>query len=193
MKIMFDVGAHKGGETRRRKYYPWWSVHAFEPIPELALGLPAGPRYKVNVTAVSEHDGMADFQVDDFYPELSSLLPFNPGVPAAYGTPMRVTRVIHVPTIRLDTYIKENGIPRIDDLHIDTQGGDLEVIRSLGDMLSIVKNIKCEAMIRPMYIGQSDREAILQYVVPRGFVLKKIKTLEDNTGEDLFLTRRFPV
>jgi hypothetical protein len=37
------------------------------------------------------------------------------------------------------TFIKQHGIEKIDYLHVDAQGMDLRVLKSLGSYLSIVK------------------------------------------------------
>lgn len=189
-KIMFDVGAHLGDDSQSRRIIPWWDIHAFEPNPDISARIRPGRNYRINTVAVSDYDGMADLQVDDIHPETSSLLPITYGAKGANNTPITATRTIRVPTIRLDTYIRENGITRIDDLHIDTQGNDLAVLRSLGDCIGMVRRIKCEAMISPIYTGQSDRRSILSYLIPRGFDLIDSKMLCDNVAEDLFFIRR---
>jgi hypothetical protein len=46
--------------------------------------------------------------------------------------------------IRLDDFVKLYGIKEIDYLHVDAQGNDFNVMKSLGDMISIVKEGVCE-------------------------------------------------
>lgn len=189
-KIMFDVGAHTGDDSKWIRLLPWWDIHAFEPNPDLSALIRPARNYRINTMAVSDQDGMADLQVDDFHPETSSLLPIIYGAKGAKNTPISATRVLRTPTTRLDTYIRENGITRIDKLHIDTQGNDLSVLRSLGDYIGIVRSIKCEAMISPIYSGQQSRRSILSYLIPHGFDLVDSRMLCDNVAEDLFFTRR---
>jgi len=51
---------------------------------------------------------------------------------------------IRVETTRMDTFINENKITKIDYLHIDAQGCDLEVLKSFGDHIKLVEEGICE-------------------------------------------------
>jgi len=51
---------------------------------------------------------------------------------------------VTVKTTRMDTFIKENAIERIDFLHIDAQGCDLEVLKSFGEYIKIIQEGICE-------------------------------------------------
>ena len=55
---------------------------------------------------------------------------------------LKIKNVIKVKTIRLDDYIIKHKINHIDMMKIDAQGSDLDVLKSLGNLINIVSNIK---------------------------------------------------
>lgn len=123
---LFDVGANIGEWSDMAVRHARGSVtlHAFEPLIE----------YKgsgeFNRAAVSDSDGEVvmykregDFGLGSMY----QIHRFD----KKYGEAAPVT----VPTVRLDTYIKRNGIQHIDLLKIDVEGHELGVLRGLGEYL----------------------------------------------------------
>lgn len=152
--IIFDVGANDGKsflEKARSRHY----VYAFEPTPKLIhdikewLDITIFPNYKLIEKAVSIENESAVFNIAGHHDwGCSSLLEFadNLELTPWAGTWLgytsnqnKVTERIEVETIRLDTFIEQNGnIPYISYLHIDTQGHDLAVMKSLGKYIHIV-------------------------------------------------------
>jgi hypothetical protein len=76
-----------------------------------------------------------------------------------------------VDVIRLDTFIEENGISKIDHLHIDTQGSDLNVMKGLGEYLHIVNEGKMEAGTSDdvLYEGQNKLNDCIKFLLLNGF------------------------
>ena len=111
----------------------------------------------------------------------SSLLKFSDDhIKKAWGDreDLYFTDSIDVSTIRLDSYIsafnKNNPSPivEIDYLHIDTQGSDLEVIKSLGDYLPIVKAGQLEVPDSEnvaLYQGQHTEAEAIYFLYENGF------------------------
>src|SRR5712692_6055121 len=132
-QVWVDVGAHYGETTfDHAAANPNLTVYAFEPNLKLAaqrMGKLAN--FVVLPFAVSETDGASEFHLNSLH-ESSSLLPFNPERLSQWigGEELRTERIVTVPTMRLDTFMNQAGIPRVDFLKIDTQGADLAVLKS---------------------------------------------------------------
>jgi FkbM family methyltransferase len=151
MNILFDIGSNNGDRFINNTDDV---VFAFEPVPELYLKILNKTRhlehYHVFWSAVSNFNGFAEFHVSELRTwGASSLLEFKDyeEIEKSWNDrpDLRPTKKIGVPVIRLDTFIKNFNVERIDYLHIDAQGSDLNVLFSLGDSISIVREGCAEA------------------------------------------------
>ena len=196
---LFDVGANDGstfGDMPR--LLPWCSVYAFEPTPELVLRIRerfgGHKNFHLIPSAVGEVPGTAKFNVagqGDW--GSSSLLEFSSGLEQTWPgrTDFKVTTQIEVKVIRLDTFIQEQGIKEIDFLHIDTQGTDLSVLRSLGEEIRCVSAGAIEVPQRGevmLYKGQHTREQALDFLSKNKFKVWKIVSQQNE--ENLFFRRK---
>jgi FkbM family methyltransferase len=141
MPVIFDVGANDGNScfhlTRNKNNI----VYAFEPTPKLWPRLEGmekfAPNYHLVKVAVSNVSGTAEFNVvtgDEWVGEgesggggCSSLCQLGDSMPN-----LAVKEKIPVKVITLEEFIDENNIEKVDYLHCDVQGRDLEVIMGLG-------------------------------------------------------------
>lgn len=73
-------------------------------------------------------------------------------------------------------------------MKIDTQGSDLETIKSLGNRIKDVKYILCEVQITPfeVYLQGSKKEDVMSYMENNGFVLNKVDRQTFDQEENLF-------
>ena len=146
--VFFDVGANNGSSSipvaQQNKDVTVW---AFEPTPKLAQELIEKtkdlPNYRVVQKAVSNEAGTAKFYIagsDGCDWGCSSLNNFSEDLDKTWPgrVDFKVTDTVDVDVIRLDKFVEENGITRIDHLHVDVQGKDLEVLMGLGDKLTTV-------------------------------------------------------
>jgi hypothetical protein len=94
-----------------------------------------------------------------------------------------VTHTVEVQTIRLDTFILENGIEKIDYLWVDAQGNDFKVLKSLGDKIDIVLKGKCEgAYTVDLYKTDENRvEDIVSWLQSNKF---SCNVIPDNVGKE---------
>lgn len=78
-----------------------------------------------------------------------------------------------VPTRRLDEIAESEKWSRIDLLKIDTQGADLSVLQSAGEVLnaSFVGGVLIEANFHRMYEQQASFGDVYNYLTKRGFFL----------------------
>jgi hypothetical protein len=84
---------------------------------------------------------------------------------------------VGVETIRLDTFIEQYNIPKIDYLNLDVQGMDLPVLKSLGKYIDIVQEGCCEAAYNEkaaIYEGQQSYfHDIVAWLEGNGFEVYK--------------------
>jgi FkbM family methyltransferase len=177
-KIVFDVGACKGESIERFNDYD--EIYCFEPCSfsfiRLKENFESDPRIKFFNVAISNKNGLSEFYYYYHYAysslnqldiegEFSKFCEeFDPGFD-------KLEYIETVETLRLDYFINQNKIDFIDYLKIDTQGSDLDVIKSLGRMISIVDTIELEVQLKTLYKNSSSKKDILSYMEENNFIL----------------------
>lgn len=189
-EIWIDIGTHMGeGTLAACRENPLLKVYAFEPNLQLAAKLIGVlPNFIVMPMAVAELDGCAEFYINKC-DAASSLLPLNPaGVRNWIGKEaLGIERKVNVPTIRLDTFMNEMGIKKVDYLEIDAQGADFSVIKSAGNRLRDIHRITLEVQIaqNPLYTRGSSKKEVVDYLEKNGFVLLKCEKQTYDQEENL--------
>lgn len=132
---MIDVGAHHG-HALEPFLKRGWTVHGFEPDPANRAVLEnRNPGFRVDTRAVSETDGdQVTLFTSDVSTGISTLSPFH-----ATHEPTAT-----VETVRLDTYLGDNNIHRVDFLKTDVEGYDLFALRSFPWNSHHPKAVVCE-------------------------------------------------
>jgi hypothetical protein len=107
---------------------------------------------------------------------INSLYPLHPNL---LNTPLQkhwqyqqgMTHSIVIETRRLDTLVKKYEIPHIDFLWIDAQGNDLITLKSLGDLISIVRAGRLECTYKvPIYEGvDNSYESVVKFLEDHHF------------------------
>ena len=196
--VIFDVGANDGTTfSHMPRWFPWMRFYAFEPTPDLVAKLcPHMARwsnYHLIPKAVAETRGTLRFNVagvGDW--GCSSLLEFADGLDRTWPgrDDFKVTRQIEVETIRLGDFVREHRIERIDFLHVDTQGTDLNVLRSLGEE---IRRVRAGVIEVPqsrevmLYRNQHTREEAMEFFAKNGF--KVWKTVSQQNEDNLYFRR----
>lgn len=133
--VVFDVGANIGQSAA--KYLIWFptaKVFSFEPAAATFIKLretfKESKRVHCFQLAFSSAEGEGLF-VAEAISETSHLLPAAKPVPDS--SPNEYEKVC---VRRIDCFCRENGISRISLLKVDTEGGDLEVLKGAADMLA---------------------------------------------------------
>lgn len=85
-----------------------------------------------------------------------------------YNSPSPQTEIV-VEGTRLDTFMAENHIDRVDMLCVDLQGYELAAIQSLGARLQGVKYIITECSIESTYDGGTTFAEFAEYLGKSGF------------------------
>lgn len=120
--------------------------------------------------AVGETRAARPFYVTEA-PELSSLLEPNPAL--ATRQSWAVKEVIQLPTTSLDDLVERGELPdRVDFIKVDTQGSELEILRS-GEraLLANLLGAECEVEFAELYRGQPRFSEVELYLRDQGFDL----------------------
>ena len=164
VRTIFDIGAHTGDFARQfLDTFPEATVYCFEPSPRsfraLADRFAGNPRVKVYDTAVLERSGTTGFFCNRVSPTDSVLAPAagsDRWVDGGDGSSLRCVEKVQVRSTSLDDFCRENGIPSIDVLKVDTQGAELRVIAGAKGLLGErrIRAILAELLFVPVYEGQ---------------------------------------
>ena len=184
-----DVGAHLGETTFHiAAQNPRLLVFAFEPNWELARQIMGRlANFVVLPMAVSEADGLDTFFVNR-QNDSSSFLRIREEVierAKAQNRDCSVKAEIKVPTIRLDTFMGQMDLRRVDYLKVDAEGTDLRVIRSAGDRLKDICRVKAEVDVVPGRYGETSRAEMLAFMGAHGFKLTAVETQNEGRQENL--------
>jgi FkbM family methyltransferase len=157
---MLDVGAHQGSSVIPFVEHGW-TVHAFEPDPANRKILSARcPRAIIDSRAISEVDGdEVQLYTSDVSTGISTLSPFH-GSHAPTLT---------VKTVRLDTYINQQKIKRVDFLKTDIEGFDLFALRTFPWETQHPRAIVCEFEDKKTTLLGHDVHDMARYLKEQGY------------------------
>jgi FkbM family methyltransferase len=185
-RVFFDVGSNDGSTSVSIAQNDVNTiVFEFEPTPRLVNEVTAKTSHLRNYIlidkAVSDFTGKAKFNIAgnaDW--GCSSLLEFSDKSQTEWigRTDFKVTEEVEVDVITLRDFIIENNIEKIDWMHIDTQGSDLNVLKGLGDKIDIVMGGVMEAANKEdiLYYGQNTKDECISFLNNNGFVITEISS-----------------
>jgi FkbM family methyltransferase len=192
--IFFDVGANNGSTSIPISMKENSIVYAFEPTPFLINiikeKISNKDNYILTEKAVANFNGKAVFKIaGQFDWGCSSLLNFSGDIKEnwpADRTDFKVTEEIEVEVIRLEDFIEQHSIPKIDYLHVDTQGSDLNVLKGLGKYLHIVKEGVVEAASKSniLYDNQNTKEDTINFLEENDFIITHVAN-NDHLGNEV--------
>lgn len=204
---IFEIGACEGEDTiKLRRRFPRAEIYAFEPLPKNIVRMKKNyKKYsveKINISnvALSKADGEAEFYVSSGHPEdqpktkdwdfgnkSSSLL--KPKEVSKTHEWMRFDKKIKVTTRRMDTFCKDNSIPRVDFIYMDVQGAELMVMEGGGTLLNNVAAVWMEVEAIELYADQPLKDAVDHFMRQRGFVCV-IDTVNHISGDRLYVRKK---
>ena len=186
MTTCIEIGANGGSETEvyAQKYD---KVYAFEPVKELTANLWEKFRDYDNVIiipfAIDLTNEFKNFNIStEFDWGCSSLFDFTDNLKENWNPHSEFYRAdffhhysYKVPTITLYDFVTLYNINQIDFLHIDAQGNDLNVLKSLKDKLNIVQSgvMECSCKM-DLYKNTSNRlEDSIEFLTSNNFAITK--------------------
>ncbi len=173
--LVLDVGANAGQYARLLRDIGYRArIVSFEPLAEafdrLSRRAARDPRWQAVRCALGDAEGTAELRVAQ-KPVFSSLHPARAAlVDADAGA--RPVRGECVPVRRLDQVLPE---VRLDAsriwLKLDVQGHEEKVLAGLADRLGELTALQIELSARPLYEGERDLLATMQWLQEAGFEL----------------------
>lgn len=170
--VILDIGSRDLDQSIEfSSVYNDAKIIAFEPNPpQYNICLDKSKPYlniKVEQLAISNTSGTLDFYVTHGNVGASSLLkPMN--VP--FASTQDFTKIT-VPSVRLGEWLDKNNIDKVDIMWLDTQGVELDALKSMGDKIKQVKFIHCEASELPYYEGHLLKTDLVKFLEENGFEL----------------------
>jgi FkbM family methyltransferase len=188
--VWLDIGCNKGYYLSRWCGNKDIMIYAFEPNPELYENLLSEYKDYENVKilpfAIHDEDGSCDFYISE-NPSASSLKKYDYSDEFSAERGLYIKKTILVETKRIDTFLNENNITEVEFIKSDTQGNDFNVIKSLGDKISIVKRIMVEAFTggNNLYENEGKENEITEYMISNNFYLDS-KSQQGNYADLVF-------
>ena len=178
---IIDIGTNYGLDIKN--YSKKSNIYCFEPNPALYTHLKnTFSDYKnLNVYnfAVADYTGEADFYLTkDTYS--SSLL--NLVEKYRFKDVLKQTDKIKTKVINLKEFIEEKKIKQIDFYKSDAQGMDFKILKSIGDLIKIIKVGRIEVVNKnnQIYKGQDNYlEDIVKYLEFYNFKFTNLKEIND--------------
>jgi FkbM family methyltransferase len=197
MSICIDVGSHDGKDAIRLYNKYGLKTYAFEPHPrffgvtvantqlykaievlQYAVSDRAEPTVTLNESQGDQSHSILPFKNDE------ELEKYWPGCFSVHPS----GRTFTVPQTRLDAFLESKGHTpesvRIAHLHVDAQGVDFEVLKSLGKYLACVETGVVEVaknVDTSSYQGQQGTIAtVKQYLQENGFVIEAVQPNDIN-------------
>lgn len=173
---LIDVGANKGQFALAAfALNPNIEIDCFEPFSASAAKLErwakaTSPHIRVHRVALAANKGIVEFHVTT-REDSSSLL--RPGKPQQeIGISIKDT--ITVQMDRLDGQLKAEEILRPSLLKIDVQGGELDVLKGLGDLRQVIDSVYLEISFTELYENQPLFEEMDQFLRSCGYRLRGV-------------------
>lgn len=165
-----DIGANQGQTAARfLETFPHARILSFEPVPttfrRLAAAYGQHPRVTCENLAASDTNGevqmLVGAEADSFVSRIVD----------ASAQEDAVWHRQAVPAVRLEDYLRDKNIPRIDLLKTDTEGHDLSVLQGCGDLLDgrRVSFVLCEVGFSATNTQNSHLAAIGDYLKTRDY------------------------
>lgn len=189
-KIIVEIGANHGQDTEKFLNEEGSIVYSFEPIPKLVLDLNEKfgkkPNFHLITAAIDVENGFKKFNISkggDW--GCSSLHNFAPDLKGKWDRPdfNFDDHIEQVMCFRLDTFMDLFKIERIDYLHIDAQGNDFNVLKSLGDKINVVQSgvVEVSNKVELYDIKDNHVNVVKPWLEERGF---KTRVEDDGVGKE---------
>jgi FkbM family methyltransferase len=197
--VIFDIGACEAEDSIRYALkYPNATIHSFEPLPSNLkiirdnldkTGL--SHRIHLHEEALSDKKGIATFHVSNSSQGVhanksSSLL--EPKEHLVFYEYVDFNEKMEVKTITLHDFSQSHQITKIDFIHMDVQGAELNVLLGAADMIHAVKAVWLEVSPHEIYKGQALDKDIYTFMMKKGFFLVKNNVFH-KYGEQLYLRK----
>ena len=147
---IFDIGANIGQTVEfYRDIYPNASIYSFEPIPKTfgELEQKCAGMKNVNAFNIAFGEKKESMQIQVVKDETSVVNSLSDKFQDNLKSDSESYETVNIQVERLDDFVKQNEIEKIDLLKIDTEGYEVQVLNGAADLLASgkVSAIICEA------------------------------------------------
>ncbi len=169
--VIVEAGAHIGRDTvKMAQLWPSATIHAFEPVLNLYEQLcQQTEQYPVHCynTALSNHSGTEKMYISSgASTAVSSFF-----TPNSYYNDDVIFKEQMVPTITLDDWAQQNGIPYVDFMWLDMQGAEQKVLEAAQKILPTVHVIVVEVSFTERFKGIPLFEQIVAFMKEHGLAV----------------------
>lgn len=209
MKYIIEVGANNGDSTVDF-VNSGCIVYAFEPTPRFITDLKQrfinNNNFNLVNAAVDVTDGKAIFNIagsdkgdwgcsslNQFTDNVHNLWPDSGRTREDLQSIFSFTESVEVNTMRLDTFMNMMAIDEVEWLHIDAQGSDFNVLKSLGERWRFVRAGQVEATMNlSLYKNVNNNfNEISTWLDERGFKIDMVRPVDSNHNEvDVMFSRK---
>lgn len=171
-QIIFEIGANYAQDAEGLRYYfnlPEENVWVFEAHPDICKEISKLYNFHIFNNAVYNEEKIMEFNAVDINVENNS------GVSSLLGRVQTdceyKMKNVQVKSIRMDNFMNENKIEKIDFLKLDVEGCNWEVLDGFGDRLKDVEAIHIESEHVSIWEGQKLYNDIRKKLEENDFVL----------------------
>lgn len=200
IKFIFEFGSRYGEDTIEfAKRYKDATIYAFEcntnTIVQCRRNVCGFDNIVLTEKAVCDYDGVVKFYPIDKEKTITTWEDGNQGASSLfkasgnYEVEQYAQTETDVPCVRLDSFMKENNIPRIDILWMDVQGAELKALEGLGKRIRDVKVVHCEVEMMEIYSNQPLFHEVKHYLNKHGFKFMGFSTKSKYSGDAVFVKR----
>lgn len=188
--IVLEAGAQFGEDTAwMSEMWPKGKIYAFEPSPESypSLAKVAAQHNNIIITQRALSNKIGEFP---FYLAggASSLLKPTDNINDIYFH-SDLEHPIMVPVTTLDTWVRENGITKIDFMWLDMEGNELNALNGGLSILPTVKIIYTEVNLQNFWHGCVRYEQLTAWLEQHGFEKIWEDIVPDWHGNVLFVNK----
>lgn len=197
---IFDIGCCEAEDSIRYALkYPNAKVFAFEPLPGNLATIhknldktKLSNRISVFPLAISDKTGKAQFHVSSSSEEIVSNKSSSLRSPKDHlllYDKVAFEETLEVETQSLDDFLVEHpSVDKIDLIHMDVQGCELDVLKGAKNSLNRIKAIWLEVSSKELYEGQAKADEIRSFLENNHFTLAKNHVFH-HYGEQLYLRK----
>ena len=189
--IIVEAGAYIGDDTRAMsRQWPDGFIHAFEPVPaiysKLVRNVSRCPNVHCYPMALAKESGFVPIFVSNGESKASSSL-LRPKDHSRVHPRTVFHEMQPIESITLDDWKDRYNIPKVDFLWLDTQGTELEIMKSAPRVLREVSVIYSEVSLKEMYEGASLYDELREWLKSQGFSIKREALPWEDMGNVLFV------
>ncbi len=190
--VIFDVGANDGESIERfKKIFSKSKIYSFEPDDNAFQRLKKNYYNKENIEifdfGISNRDGNQQFYSYD-HDKISSLMRLDANSKLfksrkiAKNSGEDFEKLKDIKIVKLDSFVKDKNIPRINILKIDVQGYEPEVIEGAK---YLIENNKIDIIEMEIILGYGYSKSISFYDIEKNFIKQEYKLAAINYDSNI--------